>query len=643
MTQTLKEAAHQYAEAGWPVFPIWPNEKIPLTEHGVKDATTDWNQIEEWWNTWPDANIGFCPEGAGMAVVDIDPGAPDQHLLIHPFMADTPRGGIHLFYAGSLPPTQSKIAEHVDTRGRNSYVLLAPSVVNGRQYEWQCEAPFGSWDLPDVPDWIVEACRSTVTIRTALGEVVEDKPAAVQEVRRLILSQTPPQEGAGSDTACYVAIAKMREKGLSDSTILDLMIKWTGFDEDWLQEKLDHVERYAQNERGCDIPLSSEEKFGSAVQNLASTIEQKSTQSRFQWCDPTDDWDGQAIEFYDEDHLILNIPGGCIGVVYGESGHHKTNTLLSILFQLGIERNLKTLYVAGEGVYGLCKDRTQAQAKTRNLAREWVSEHMAVIKSVPLLTDKLEVQEFLNSPAKFKPDIVIVDTLATGTIGVDENSKAQADILSDNGAAGMIKRYWNCVVIFVAHAGKDSTKGIRGHSGQFGAVDFIHHVQKVQTTGIHVKCEKMRDGDSETNIEAHYTIERTGIPVPVRVNPGQFKDATRTQAEDLMSPRERLVRYVLRDNNADAWERGIAIETLSELVTRQMRGDRPGELGDPGVAEWDECRLNELRQLKAALRGKAKWAMALTEEHIAQGGSVLIRRWFLPSNPLDQLAPHPDQ
>ena len=37
----------------------------------IKHATTDPEQIEKWWNTWPDADVGIAT-GDGLLVVDID-------------------------------------------------------------------------------------------------------------------------------------------------------------------------------------------------------------------------------------------------------------------------------------------------------------------------------------------------------------------------------------------------------------------------------------------------------------------------------------------------------------------------------------------------------------------------------------------
>jgi hypothetical protein len=52
-------AALTYAtQLGIPIFPCGRN-KAPLTKKGFKDATTDPEQILEWWEKYPDAMIGM--------------------------------------------------------------------------------------------------------------------------------------------------------------------------------------------------------------------------------------------------------------------------------------------------------------------------------------------------------------------------------------------------------------------------------------------------------------------------------------------------------------------------------------------------------------------------------------------------------
>ncbi len=132
-----------YAKLGIPIFPCRVNGKRPACPNGFKDATTDEDQIHRWWSI-ADYNIGLEPEKAGWCVVDIDPknggDASWEHLIteLHDQVTTrtvvTPSGGRHLYFHGSLPSTVSKLGPGIDTRGRGGYVLVPPSVIDGREY-----------------------------------------------------------------------------------------------------------------------------------------------------------------------------------------------------------------------------------------------------------------------------------------------------------------------------------------------------------------------------------------------------------------------------------------------------------------------------------------------------------------------------
>lgn len=159
----LTDAALWYANAGWPIFPLRPAGKTPLTAHGFKDATTDLPVIRSWWQATPQANIGVAT-GVKFDVIDVDgpegfasladiwhatcpPDCcatttcqPDRtRILGHDVLAVayTGGGGRHIL----IPPTGqtngAKLVAGIDYRGAGGYIVLPPSRhESGRRYDW---------------------------------------------------------------------------------------------------------------------------------------------------------------------------------------------------------------------------------------------------------------------------------------------------------------------------------------------------------------------------------------------------------------------------------------------------------------------------------------------------------------------------
>jgi hypothetical protein len=162
----MLEAALRYAELGYPVFHCAPGQKLPLTQHGFLNATTDPAHIEGWWTVHPDANVAIATEG--LVVVDVDgpenpwlSNAPERQLdLTRGPMALTPGGGTHRVFR--QPPgkswrcTEGKLAPKVDTRADGGYFVVAPSVTESKSYRWapglELDGPPES--LPEPPPWL---------------------------------------------------------------------------------------------------------------------------------------------------------------------------------------------------------------------------------------------------------------------------------------------------------------------------------------------------------------------------------------------------------------------------------------------------------------------------------------------------------
>lgn len=154
MAQSLHDDAVAYARRGWAVFALKPRSKEPATLHGVKDATTDVEAIDEWWTEHPRCNIGIAmgsPSGGLMAIdIDVDEDAGKDGMatlrawerahgeLPETSSAITGRGGVHMLYR--MEGVRNSVGGDcaVDVRGEGGYIVAPPSVhPNGNRYEWE--------------------------------------------------------------------------------------------------------------------------------------------------------------------------------------------------------------------------------------------------------------------------------------------------------------------------------------------------------------------------------------------------------------------------------------------------------------------------------------------------------------------------
>jgi Bifunctional DNA primase/polymerase, N-terminal len=162
-------AALSYAAKGWRVFPCLPSGKQPLTLHGLKEATTDPEQIRAWWRKWPDANVAIATGAAsGVFVVDLDYDHDGLDSLVQ-LEAGKPKGlvtlecatgggGSHLYFTWPLGfeirNSAGKLGKGIDIRGEGGYVVAPPSLhKSGQRYQWCTAYP----EPIDPPSWLLSA------------------------------------------------------------------------------------------------------------------------------------------------------------------------------------------------------------------------------------------------------------------------------------------------------------------------------------------------------------------------------------------------------------------------------------------------------------------------------------------------------
>jgi hypothetical protein len=151
------DAALDYAARGWHVFPLKARGKEPATAHGVKDATTDPEQIRAWWSRGQRHNIGIATGAvSGFVVIDTDNEQAEEYVLLQgnvPTLTQSTAHGRHRLYQHPGDKVSNRAALHgvvgLDVRGDGGYIVAAPSVhPSGAVYAWENDnglAPLPGW------------------------------------------------------------------------------------------------------------------------------------------------------------------------------------------------------------------------------------------------------------------------------------------------------------------------------------------------------------------------------------------------------------------------------------------------------------------------------------------------------------------
>lgn len=195
------------------------------------------------------------------------------------------------------------------------------------------------------------------------------------------------------------------------------------------------------------------------------------------------------------------LPAKGIAFIYGPPGSYKSFIALDMAAAItsgagwhGYECEMQgaCLYIAAEGSRGLM-ERIVAWEKHYNrsrgpLAVMTIPVMMDDVVAVRAFTECLEkASEALNQPIR----LVVIDTMARSFSG-DENSAQEVGAFV-NACTRFSVDIGDCLVMVVAHTGKDLSRGMRGSSALDGAADCHFLVTKPNLGQALVKNTKQKD------------------------------------------------------------------------------------------------------------------------------------------------------
>lgn len=511
----LLDAALEWASAGFKVFPCHEGAKTPACPHGIKDATDNPELIRKLWTDGSGVirnyNVAVAPAKSGCYVLDVDGPLGAETLarlesaaqpLPSTLTVQTPRGPGHRHYwfSGSAPSTVAKLGAKLDTRGEGGYILVPPSRTAQGNYDYIGDTN----EIADAPAWIGEKLSASREGHEAPADLRVDNPANIARACAYLQALEPTSQGNGADHRTFQAAAGVRDFGISAETTLALMkehYKCQPQDERYeafLMRKIGSAFTYAQNEAGAYAAPDPVDEFKHYVGISANSAE-KPTRKRFYPMDESE------MALLPEPAWLLKdlIPAKSLVLAVGAFDSYKSFLALDIGLTLasgiaGWDCDARepacVLYAPSEGMHEIARRRKPAWKLARGIEDHNIPFYM--VEDVPWLKFENDLRDFIGgvTERKIVPKLVIVDTVASAMLGLDENNAHDIGLFVQ--AAKSIKQAFGCTVLAVHHLGKDKERGSRGSSALPAGFDTVLSIEAQHATRtVQVQVQKQKDAE----------------------------------------------------------------------------------------------------------------------------------------------------
>lgn len=484
----------QYLDLGWKICKIEPGTKGPKTPgwNARENALTNLDGV---------LGAGLLHAYSGTCAIDIDDWEKSESylqehgidltmLFIDPnavTISSGTQGRGKLLYKLPTPLPTIKVADGklefrcATKEGTSVQDVLAPSIhPSGRKYVMKGDPA----NMPELPAALLRIWQGN------LRDVAPVTPAAsktgqtsLAELERLLKAQDP---NMGYDDWYKIgAILHHETEGSEEG--LALWDRWSAPSEKYagFSDLESHWRSYGKTDR----PLTADSLRHMEVAETSDfdTVSPTEVSDFMKGPVEANPFIGQFLERSEWGNLpqptwIIEdkFPEVGVGSIWGPSGSGKSFLAIDLSIKVATGKPWRgmpvkqgtVLYIAPEDSFGV-RRRLEVAMDAQGID----GAHVKVLSLSPKIHVKKQVLQITEAAKQYgKISMIIVDTLAAGTPGMDENSAKEVGLMLD--IVRHMAEELQTLVILIHHTGKDASRGARGSVALHGAFDTEWEVEK---------------------------------------------------------------------------------------------------------------------------------------------------------------------
>lgn len=482
---TSMEAAIRYAKSGKRVLPIAAGSKIPTLTSWQERATTNEQEIRNWFGgEGSGANIGIATgPGSGVAVLDVDTKGADGWASLREYegkhgkmpstlSVKTPSGGAHFYFKypdGVKIKNRAGILPGIDIRGSGGYVLAPPSVVDGNQYTWD-----NAKGEPAQAYWLLGLIHNI------------DKKPKIAAARALVTKNGSGSAYGSAALRSEIEAVRTAPEGQRNNQLFTSALKLGSLaaaghlDADEVSDSLsdaakeaglgdEEIEKTVSSgiEKGSDDPREVETK------PVAHKLQHPMAGNglvRFSVTDPG------PVQWRVDNFVTMD---GGIVLIAAEPKVGKSWLAISMavcgasgkpfMGSYAVREKYKSIIISPECSPKSINRRFHQLCRGMDIDPVSVVEDMYIWPGIISLSDSHDIAELDKNIGETGAKMVIIDPLINATAGVDENSAGQIQTLF-NDLRRLCHAHQGLTILITHHTAKGAERE-RGSGAIFGSVD----------------------------------------------------------------------------------------------------------------------------------------------------------------------------